>query len=223
MSLRARGVTRSFAGRGVLAGVELDVPAGTLALLEGANGAGKTTLLRVFATVVRPDSGHAEVDGHDVVRAGARVRERIGVAFVNERSLFWRLTGLENLQLFARTRGVARREVGRQIDVLLDELALGDVAPRPVADLSAGQRQRLIVARAGLGDPRALLVDEPLRGLDADGIAAVLGFLRRRAQAGASVLVAAPKADELEHEADLLLRLREGRVHPWHAAERTVA
>jgi ABC-type multidrug transport system ATPase subunit len=223
MSLRARGLTRSFAGRVVLAGVELDVGPGTLALLEGANGAGKTTLLRVFATVVHPDGGSAQVAGYDVARAGARVRERVGVAFVNERSLFWRLSGLENLQLFARTRGVPRRDVARQVGGLLDELALGEIAPRRVADLSAGQRQRLILARAALGAPQALLIDEPLRGLDEAGIAAVLAFLRRRAQEGASVLVATPKADELEQEADVLLRLRDGVVHPWRATEQAPA
>ncbi|HMJ02845.1 MAG TPA: ABC transporter ATP-binding protein [Conexibacter sp.] len=223
MGLLARGLTRSFAGRPVLSGVDLDVEAGTLAVMEGANGAGKTTLLRIFATVVRPDGGRAEVDGHDVARAGARVRKRIGVAFVNERSLFWRLSGQENLQLFARTRGVPRRAVAGQVAALLDELELGQIAPRRVADLSAGQRQRLIIARAGLGDPTGLLIDEPLRGLDDAGIATIIAFLRRRASEGASVLVTAPKADELEQEADVLLRLRDGVVLPWHEPERASA
>ena len=217
--LFASGLTRSFGGRVVLAGVDLDIPAGTLAVMEGANGAGKTTLLRIFATVVRPDGGQAQVAGHDVARAGGRVRERIGVAFVNERSLFWRLSGRENLQLFARTRGVPRPDVARQVEQLLDELELGEIAPRRVADLSAGQRQRLIIARAGLGAPQALLIDEPLRGLDEAGIATIVAFLRRRAAAGACVLVTAPKADELEAEADVLLRLRDGAVHPWHEPE----
>jgi ABC-type multidrug transport system ATPase subunit len=210
---------RSFAGRGVLAGVDLDVAAGSLTVVEGANGAGKTTLLRVFATVVRPDGGEARVDGFDVARSGARVRERIGVAFVNERSLFWRLSGRENLQLFARTRGVPRPLVERQVEDLLEELELGEIAPRRVADLSAGQRQRLILARAGLGDPTALLIDEPLRGLDDAGIATIVAFLRARARAGASVLVTAPKADELEAEADVLLRLEAGVVQPWSHVE----
>ena len=106
---------------------------------------------------------------------------------------------------------------------LLEELALGEIAPRRVADLSAGQRQRLILARAGLGEPAALLIDEPLRGLDEAGIVAVLAWLRRRARDGASVLVAAPKADELEQEADLLLRLVDGAVQPWHAAQEAPA
>jgi ABC-type multidrug transport system ATPase subunit len=214
---------RSFAGRSVLAGIELDVAAGTLAVLEGANGAGKTTLLRVFATVVRPHGGEARVDGFDVARSGARVRERVGVAFVNERSLFWRLSGRENLRLFARTRGVPRKLADAQVGELLEELELGEIAPRRVADLSAGQRQRLIIARAGLGDPTALLIDEPLRGLDDAGIATILRFLRRRAEGGAALLVTAPKADELEGEADLLLRLRDGVVHPWREPEGAAA
>jgi ABC-type multidrug transport system ATPase subunit len=221
--LCARRLARSFGARPVLAGVELEVAPGTLAVVEGANGAGKTTLLRVFATVVLPSAGGASVDGFDVARAGGRVRERIGVAFVNERSLFWRLSGRENLQLFARTRGVPRADVERQVDALLEELQLGEIAPRRVADLSAGQRQRLIVARAGLGDPTALLIDEPLRGLDEAGVATTLAFLRRRAREGASVLVTAPKADELEAEADVLLRLEAGVVQPWRQAEGTHA
>jgi ABC-type multidrug transport system ATPase subunit len=203
----------------VLAGIDLDVAAGTLAVMEGANGAGKTTLLRVFATVVRPDGGAAHVDGFDVARSGSHVRKRIGVAFVNERSLFWRLSGEENLRLFARTRGVPRAAVTAQVQGLLDELELREIAPRRVADLSAGQRQRLIIARAGLGDPSVLLIDEPLRGLDDAGIATIIGFLRRRAERGACVLVTTPKVDELEGEADVLLRLRDGLVHPWHETE----
>ncbi len=194
-----------------------------MTVVEGANGAGKTTLLRIFATVVRPDSGEARVDGFDVARDGARVRERIGVAFVNERSLFWRLSGRENLVLFARTRGVPRADVERQVRALLSELELDEIAPRPVANLSAGQRQRLVIARAGLGEPSVLLVDEPLRGLDDAGITATLAFLRRRAHDGATVLVAAPKADELATEADAMLSLHDGVVDPRRQAERAPA
>jgi len=221
--LQARDLSRSFAGRAVLRGLNLDVRAGCLTVLEGANGAGKTTLLRIFATIVLPDEGDARVDGFDVMRHGARVRERIGVAFVNERSLFWRLSGEENLRLFARARGVPRQASRRHVDELLEELDLTEIAPRRVVDLSAGQRQRLIIARAGLGNPTALLIDEPLRGLDDAGIAMINGFLRRRAQGGAAVLIATPKADELGAEADVMLRLRDGAVAPWHETDESGA
>src|SRR4051812_35687847 len=113
--LLARGLSKSFDRRPVLHGVDLALARGRIGIVKGPNGAGKTTLLRIFATVVGPDAGEAWLDGVDVLENPARVRERIGVAFVNERSLYWRLTGLENLRLFARTRGVGRRAAERQI------------------------------------------------------------------------------------------------------------
>jgi ABC-type multidrug transport system ATPase subunit len=213
--LYARRLTRSFGGRPVLSAVDLEVQPGALAVLEGPNGAGKTTMLRIFATVVRPDAGEARVDGYDVVRSGARVRERIGVAFVNERSMYWRLTGQENLRLFARTRGMSSHAARAQVNELLEELDLAEISHRWVADLSAGQRQRLIIARAALGTPTCMLIDEPLRGLDESGIAAMVSFLRSQANRGAAVLVVAPKLDELQAHADALYRLREGEVSPW--------
>jgi ABC-type multidrug transport system ATPase subunit len=202
----------------VLAGADLEVPPGTLAVLEGANGAGKTTMLRIFATLVQPNAGEARVDGYDVVRNGARVRERIGAAFVNERSLYWRLSGRENLRLFARTRGLGGRAARAQVDALLEELELLDIAEKWVADLSAGQRQRLIIARAALGAPTCMLIDEPLRGLDGPGIETMLSFLRAQAARGAAVLVMAPKLDELRACGEVLYRLQEGRVLPFSQA-----
>lgn len=211
-------LTRSFAGKTVLAGGDLEVRPGTVAVLEGPNGAGKTTLLRIFATLVRPDGGEVRVDGYDVVRDGARVRERIGAAFVNERSLYWRLSGRENLALFARMRGLRKRAARAQVDALLEELELVDIARKWVADLSAGQRQRLIIARAGLGSPSCMLIDEPLRGLDDAGIDTMLSFLRAQALRGAAVLVVAPKLDELHDLGDALYRLRDGQVQPFESA-----
>jgi ABC-type multidrug transport system ATPase subunit len=212
-------LTRRFGERTILDGVEIEVGPGVLAVLEGPNGAGKTTLLRIFATVVRPDDGEASVDGYDVVADGARVRERIGAAFVNERSLYWRLTGRENLRLFARTRGLSSRDARSQVDSLLEELDLVAISRRWVADLSAGQRQRLIIARAGLGVPTCMLIDEPLRGLDETGIETMLSFLRGQATRGAAVLIVAPKLDELRPRADVLFRLQDGQIHPWTDAE----
>jgi ABC-type multidrug transport system ATPase subunit len=121
----------------VLRDVALTVAPGRVAIVKGRNGVGKTTLLRIFATVVRPDGGDAWVDGHSVLDAAARVRERIGVAFVSERTLFWRLSGLENLRLFARTRGVARRPAEAQIAALLDEFDAVEAAPAAAADVES--------------------------------------------------------------------------------------
>jgi ABC-type multidrug transport system ATPase subunit len=222
MAVVMEGVGRSFKKRTVLHGVNLCVPRGTAVVLQGANGSGKTTLLRILATVVRPDTGVATVAGYDVRRQGNQVRRNIGVAFVNERSIFWRLNGWENLMLFAATRGVAVRDREAHINGLVAELGMEDIVRRRVADLSTGQRQRIILARAALAEPAVLLMDEPLRGLDDEGIEQVMLFLKRRLERGASALIVAPTVSEFRDEGYELLRLREGVVEAsdWAAGVR---
>lgn len=183
-----------------------------MGVVSGENGAGKTTLLRIFATVLYPDSGTATVDGYDVVRDGGRVRARVGVALVNERSLFWRVSGRDNLRLFAATAGVPRKLRDAYVAEVMDELDLGAIADQRVASLSAGQRQRLILARAAVARPSVLLLDEPLRGLDRNGVDRVLEFIAGQAQRGTTVLVVAPLVQELAGVADLLWELQDGRL-----------
>lgn len=214
--LWARELGRTFDGRRPLAGVNLTAPPGRVTVVLGRNGAGKTTLLRIFATVLRPDTGEAYVDGLDVIRCGAEVRRRIGVAFVNERSLFWRLSGRENLELFGRTRGLPRATIPAEVKRLGTALGFGDLLARRVADLSTGERQRLIIARAVIGSPPVLLLDEPLRGLDEPGLEVVLSLLRARADEGATVFVTAPLGERLVRVADAVLRLNDGQLSPDH-------
>lgn len=203
-----RGVEKRFGGERVLGPVDLEAAAGSVTIAAGDNGAGKTTLLRILATSLTPDAGEASVDGLDVVRQGALVRERIGVALVNERSLFWRLSARRNLDLFARIRGVPRAERRAHVAGLLAEVHLEPHADKPVQLLSSGQRQRVVLARALVADPDVLLIDEPLRGLDRTATDRILALLRGRAERGATVLVAAPEAERLEEIADEVLRLQ---------------
>lgn len=191
-----RGVHKAFGGEPALPPTDLDVPPGRPTLLTGRNGAGKTTLVRVLATLVLPDGGTATVDGLDPARQGRLVRERIGVALVNDRSVYWRLSVLQNLALVAHIRGVAREQRDDQAREALAAVGLEHLEARPAHALSAGQRQRVVLARALLGSPPVLLIDEPLRGLDDEAIALVLGTLRTHAERGATVLVAAPAIHE---------------------------
>lgn len=192
------GATKSFGDELALPPTDLTAPAGQVSMLVGRNGAGKTTMLRILATLVLPDAGTVRINGIDPVTDGRLVREQIALALVNERSIFWRLTVLENLSLFARVRGVHRKAREAHCLAVLEELGLGGLADRQAHALSAGQRQRAILGRALVGDSPVLLVDEPLRGLDADAEQLVLDALQRRAAGGATVLIATPSLREYE-------------------------
>jgi len=210
--LRASALTKSFRRTTVLDGVDLHVPAGALVAVTGSNGVGKTTLLRVFATLLGPDGGSASVGGFDVVADAGEVRRRIGVALVNDRGLYWRLSGEKNLSFFARTLGMSARDATRRANEVAEQMGLTQIIARPVAGYSTGQRQRLVLARAGLGHPEALLVDEPMRGLDDEGMATVRAILRERADAGAAVLVAGPTIADFKDVCDAVHVLQQGAI-----------
>jgi ABC-2 type transport system ATP-binding protein len=219
--IEVRGVSKTLRGHDILKNVDLTVPAGTIAVVEGENGAGKTTLVRMLATVVSPDSGTALVNGFDVVRQSIDARRSLGVSFANERSLYWRITGLQNLELFGRIAGLPRSVIDERSAALIDALRLGNVANGQVARMSTGQRQRLMIARAMLSEPSVVLLDEPFRGLDDDGLEALLELVVDRARAGATALIAAPLIEAVVPIADAAYRLEASRLVPVRPGEST--
>jgi len=215
-----RGLSKALRGRPILSDVDLCVPPGTVAVVEGSNGAGKTTLVRILATVVSPDSGQAWVGGHDVCARSLDVRRSIGVSFANERSLYWRITGFENLELFGRIAGLSKRTIADRSVALLEGLHLADIARGQVARMSTGQRQRLMVARALLTDPAVLLLDEPFRGLDDEGLHALTGLVSRRASDGLTALIVAPLIESVLPIADATYRIEAGVLRTTCSARR---
>ncbi len=212
--IEVAGVTKTLRGRTILDGVDLVVPRGTIAVVEGDNGAGKTTLIRILATVLSPDEGVARVNGFDVVRESLEARRSIGVSFANERSLYWRINVFQNLELFGKIAGLPKRIIRERSASLLEALHLMPVASGQVARMSTGQRQRLMVARALLTNPSVVLLDEPFRGLDEDGLQVLLGLVGARALAGVSLLVVAPLVDAVLPVADATYRIDGGKLHP---------
>ncbi|MGH2373529.1 MAG: ABC transporter ATP-binding protein, partial [bacterium] len=163
ISLAAR---RSSRAARALHAVNLVVERGEIFGLMGPNGAGKTTLLRVLATLILPSQGWARVAGADVVHDGGAVRRAIGLAAGEQRGFYWRLNGIENMEFFGGLLGLAPIEARRRAEHVLEVVDLLPYAREIVEYYSTGMRQRLGIARALLGTPRVLLLDEPTRSLD---------------------------------------------------------
>jgi ABC-2 type transport system ATP-binding protein len=205
-------------GRGepitALAGIDLQVERGEFFGILGPNGAGKTTLFKILATLVLPDDGEAEVLGHDVTTAPHRVGRILAPVIADERSLFWRLSGRENLRLFGRLYGLPGSEAERRIEELLHTVDLEEAADRMVGQYSTGLRQRLLIARALLAEPEVLLLDEPTRSLDPISARNLRRFLRDELsrKRGCTVLLATHSADEAFDLCDRIGILDRGRL-----------
>ena len=210
--IEVQGLSKSLKGRAILRGVDLAVPRGTVAVMEGDNGAGKTTFIRVLATVISPDSGIVHINGYQVGRQDLHVRRSIGVSFANERSLYWRINAFENLELFGKIAGLTKRAIAKRSDELIEALQLTEVAGGQVARMSTGQRQRLMVARAALTNPAVILLDEPFRGLDEDGLQAVIQLVKTRARQGVTILIVAPLIAAVLPIADSTYRIQNGMI-----------
>ncbi len=239
--IRIRGLEKRFATRrsigqwvrnpagrtsvAALAGISLDIPRGGFFGLLGPNGAGKTTLFKILATLVRPDAGEISVDGIDALGDPAGVRARLTPVIADERSLYWRLSGAENLRLYAAMYGVAAHHRESRIRSLLDVVGLHHAGPRMVGTYSSGMKQRLLIARALLSRPSVLLLDEPTRSLDPVSARDFRRFLREEVagRQGCTVVLATHDADEAFDLCTRLAVLNRGRLVATGSAETLAA
>jgi ABC-2 type transport system ATP-binding protein len=208
-----RFLTRTATDATVVAlrGVNLQAQPGRILGLVGPNGAGKTTLIRIIAGLLDPDSGRVLVDGHDPAMDPAAASRALGLVLADDRSLYWRLTGRQNLEFHAALFGLSRREASARATELLAGAGLAD-RDRRVFGYSTGMRARLAIARALVHDPRVLVLDEPTRSLDPIGAREVCMALRQLADSGRTILLSSHKLEELERVADDVVVLVDGRV-----------
>ena len=210
-AVHIEGVTKRFGATRALAGVDLDVAEGTVFGLLGPNGAGKTTLVRVLATLLAPDTGRAEVFGHDVVHEAPAVRELLGLtgqfAAVDEI-----LSGRENLQMFGRLFDLSRDEARRRSTELLERFELADAADRPARTYSGGMRRRLDLASSLLTRPRILFLDEPTTGLDPRSRNEIWAIVRELIRDGTTIMLTTQYLEEADQLADRIAVIDHGRV-----------
>jgi D-methionine transport system ATP-binding protein len=196
--------------------VTLDVPAGVIAGVVGPTGSGKSTLARVLALRERPDSGIFRLDGLNTANLDPRglrtVRSRIGVVPAGE-SLLAQRTAAGNIALPLEQAGMEGPQRREKVGRLLDLIGLTDKAAVYPDQLSAGQRQRIAIARALVGEPAVVLADDPTGDLDPTGAAGVLAVLdRARAELGTTVLVVTQDTSVVRKIADDVAVLDHGRV-----------
>lgn len=194
--------------------VSFDVAEGEIFGLLGQNGAGKTTIFKLLATLILADAGVATIDGHDVARDPLAVRRALAPVLANERSLNWRLSAHENVRLFSALQGLAGAEARTEERRVLAVTGLAATSTKMVGEFSSGMRQRLLIARALLGRPRVLLLDEPTRSLDPISAREFRRFLRDVVVdiEGCTVLLATHDADEVWDLCDRVAILERGRL-----------
>lgn len=207
-AVRTHALSRSFKGRQAVDGVSMTVPARSVYGFLGRNGAGKTTTLKMLLGLLKPTSGGAALFGVDVGKDRLAAARKVG-ALLEAHGFYGNLSGRENLDLTRALLGLKRAELDRVLDVV-EMRAHGG---RRVADYSLGMRQRLGIARAMLGAPPLLVLDEPTNGLDPDGIADMRQFLRALPErTGATILVSSHLLGEIEQTATHVGILSEGRL-----------
>jgi len=183
-----------------------DVRPGQVTGFLGPNGSGKSTTLRMLLGLNRPTGGTATVGGRPFQRYGTGLRE-VG-ALLDAGDVHKGRTAHAHLAALARSNGLPRRRV-REV---LEQVGLADVAGRRIGGYSLGMRQRLGIAGALLGDPPVLIFDEPINGLDPEGIRWARELFRGLAAQGRTVLVSSHIMSEMEHTADHLIVIGGGRL-----------
>jgi ABC-type multidrug transport system ATPase subunit len=176
--LSVEGVSRRFGDHEVVRSVDVTLEAGERLALVGPNGSGKTTLLRCVAGTLSPTTGRVFIAGHPAGTVPAR--RMVGASLSQERSFYQRLSGYANLIFFARIRRVDGNRAEAVVDALVEELELRDIAAERVDRCSTGMIQQLALARALVGDPELVLLDEPSRSLDDAAVQRLWAALDRR-------------------------------------------
>ncbi len=210
-ALALRGLAKRFGDKVAVAGIDLDVAAGSFFGLLGPNGAGKTTTLSMAVGLLRPDAGAAYVQGHDVWADPLEAKRLLGVLPDGVR-MFDRLTGRELLAYTGLLRGMPADEVDARARDLLDVLGLVDAGRTLVVDYSAGMRKKIGLACALLHAPRVLVLDEPFEAVDPVSAALIRDILQRYVHGGGTVIFSSHVMQVVERLCSHVAILADGHI-----------
>lgn len=209
--IQVQGLSKSFGSVKAVQNVSFSARDGQITGLLGPNGAGKSTTLRMLYTLLKPDSGSAQVDGFDVKQTPLEVQKRIGV-LADARGLYHRLTSRENIRYFGRLHGMEGEALEKQIDSLLVLLDMEPIADRKTEGFSTGEKLKVSIARTLVHNPKNVLLDEPTNGLDVMSTRAMRQFILRLREEGKCVLFTSHIMQEVAALCDQIVIISQGRV-----------
>lgn len=209
--IQVQNLSKSFGKVKAVQQVSFSASDGQITGLLGPNGAGKSTTLRMLYTLLKPDSGSAQVDGFDVLKTPLEVQRRIGV-LADARGLYPRLTTRENIRYYGRLHGLGGEMLEGQINALLAMLDMQSIADRPTEGFSTGEKLKVSIARALVHNPQNVLLDEPTNGLDVMSTRAMRQFIQRLREDGKCVLFTSHIMQEVAALCDQIVIISHGEV-----------
>jgi ABC-2 type transport system ATP-binding protein len=192
--------------------IDLDIKEGEIFGLLGPNGAGKTTTIKMLCTLLDPSGGTARINGYDITRQANLVRQSLGAVLTGERSIYWKLTGRENLEYFAALYHIPRAIAKERINELLSRLELSNRADEYVEQYSSGMKQRVAIAKALLANPPVLLLDEPTTGLDPQSARNLRELILEIKQEGRTILLTTHYMEEADQLCDRIGIVDVGKI-----------
>ena len=193
-----------------LNGVSFEIQKGEIVGFLGRNGAGKTTLMRILTSYLPASAGQVLIDGQDIVRHSMAIRRKIGY-LPETPPLYPDMTAREYLKFAARLKDVPAKRVTAQVDKLLDECYLRNVADKTIAALSKGYQQRVGIAQAILNDPQILILDEPTNGLDPVQIRRMRSLIKNLEEKR-TIIISTHILSEIEQIAKRVLIIKDGAI-----------
>ena len=210
-ALQIRQLLKSFEGKTAVNRLDLDIPAGQFHALLGPNGAGKTTTLRIVGGLLKADAGSVSIFGHDVATAPIEAK-KLTAFLPDDPLLYGKLNSLEYLEFVAGLWGIPAEPAAKRAEELLRWLELWDHQSEYVEGFSRGMRQKLALAGALIHEPKLLILDEPLTGLDAHAARSVKDMLVDFVKRGNTVLLTTHILEIAERLAERISIIQKGRI-----------